>query len=170
MIEGSSNQSGAPPAPNWSGQASGAADVVYGGFWLRVVAAVIDSIVVYVAGFLIGFVVSFLASFTMAIVTGHNAVFPAMTVGLIIQILVNWLYFALMESSARGATLGKMAVGLKVVTGEGRRLTFANATGRFLAKILSAAILCIGFLMVAFTDRKRGLHDMIASTLVVKVR
>ena len=50
------------------------------------------------------------------------------------------------------------------------RLSFGNATGRYFAKFISAIILFVGFIMVAFTDRKRGLHDMIASTLVVKVR
>ena len=69
-----------------------------------------------------------------------------------------------------GATLGKMAIGLRVVTSDGQRLSFANATGRYFAKILSAIILLIGFIMIAFTDRKRGLHDMIAGTLVIKVR
>ena len=88
----------------------------------------------------------------------------------LVSLVVTWLYFALMESSARGATVGKMAVGLRVVTEQGDRLSFLNATGRFFAKLISAIILCIGFLMVVFTDRKRGLHDMIASTLVVKVR
>ena len=66
--------------------------------------------------------------------------------------------------------VGKMAVGLRVVTEQGQRLSFANATGRYFAKFISAILLFIGFIMVAFTDRKRGLHDMIASTLVVKVR
>ena len=70
----------------------------------------------------------------------------------------------------RGATVGKMAVGLRVVTDQGERLDFVHATGRSFAKFVSAIILCIGFIMVAFTERKRGLHDMIASTLVVKVR
>jgi uncharacterized RDD family membrane protein YckC len=56
------------------------------------------------------------------------------------------------------------------VTEQGQRLSFANATGRYFAKFISAIILFVGFIMVAFTDRKRGLHDMIASTLVVKVR
>jgi uncharacterized RDD family membrane protein YckC len=63
-----------------------------------------------------------------------------------------------------------MAVGLRVVTDQGNRLSFLNATGRFFAKFLSALLLGIGFLMVAFTDRKRGLHDIIASTLVIKNR
>ena len=84
--------------------------------------------------------------------------------------MIGWLYFALMESSERGATVGKMALGLRVVTSNGQRLSFMNATGRYFAKIISAIILGIGFLMIAFTDKKRGLHDMIASTLVIKVR
>ena len=80
------------------------------------------------------------------------------------------LYFALLESSERGATVGKMAMGLRVVTSDGQRLSFMNATGRYFAKILSFLILCIGFIMVAFTDKKRGLHDIIAGTLVIKTR
>ena len=67
--------------------------------------------------------------------------------------MIGWLYFALMESSERGATVGKMALGLRVVTSNGQRLSFMNATGRYFAKIISAIILGIGFLMIAFTDR-----------------
>jgi uncharacterized RDD family membrane protein YckC len=81
-----------------------------------------------------------------------------------------WLYFALMESSPRGATVGKMALGLRVVDVQGQRISFMRATGRFFAKFISGLILMIGYLMVAFTDRKRGLHDIMAGTLVVKVR
>jgi uncharacterized RDD family membrane protein YckC len=84
--------------------------------------------------------------------------------------VISWLYFALLESSERGATVGKMAMGLRVVTSDGQRLSFMNATGRYFAKILSAIILFIGFIMVAFADKKRGLHDMIAGTLVIKTR
>jgi uncharacterized RDD family membrane protein YckC len=73
-----------------------------------------------------------------------------------------------MESSAKQATVGKMALGIIVTDLEGRRLGFGRATGRYFAKILSALILGIGFLMAAFTERKQGLHDMVASTLVVK--
>ena len=87
----------------------------------------------------------------------------------LVPLVVFWFYFALMESSERGATIGKMVVGLRVVTEQGQRLSFANATGRYFAKFISTLILGIGFIMIAFTERKRGLHDMIASTLVVKV-
>jgi uncharacterized RDD family membrane protein YckC len=88
----------------------------------------------------------------------------------LLSLVIAWLYFALLESSERGATVGKMAMGLRVVSNDGKRISFMNATGRYFAKILSAMIFCIGFIMIAFTDRKRGLHDMIASTLVIKTR
>jgi uncharacterized RDD family membrane protein YckC len=85
-----------------------------------------------------------------------------------ISTVVGWLYYALMESSAKQATVGKMALGIIVTDLEGRGIGFGRATGRYFAKILSALILGIGFLMAAFTERKQGLHDMVASTLVVK--
>jgi uncharacterized RDD family membrane protein YckC len=82
--------------------------------------------------------------------------------------VLQWLYFALMESSAHQATLGKMALGIIVTDMQGQRLTFGRATGRFFAKILSGCMIYIGFIMAAFTERKQALHDMIASTLVVR--
>jgi uncharacterized RDD family membrane protein YckC len=73
-----------------------------------------------------------------------------------------------LESSSMQATLGKMALGLKVTDLNGKQISFGKATGRYFAKIISAIILLIGFIMVAFTEKKQGLHDMIAGTLVVK--
>lgn len=151
----------APPPPAWNAPSGG--EVAYGGFWLRVVAYIIDAVLLNIVAFIIG------------LILGHNlfaardaAHFdPTLNIGFLI---IAWLYFAFMESSERGATFGKMALGLRVVTDQGQRLSFLNATGRYFAKIISAIILGIGFIMVAFTDRKRGLHDMIASTLVIKVR
>jgi uncharacterized RDD family membrane protein YckC len=72
-----------------------------------------------------------------------------------------------MESSSKRATLGKMALGIIVTDLEGKRISFGRATGRFFSKILSGIIIYIGFIMVAFTDKKQGLHDMIAGTLVI---
>jgi uncharacterized RDD family membrane protein YckC len=80
------------------------------------------------------------------------------------------LYFAIMESSSIQATVGKLAVGVVVTDLNGERISFLRATGRYFAKILSAMILMIGYIMVGFTERKQGLHDMIASTLVYKSR
>jgi uncharacterized RDD family membrane protein YckC len=71
-----------------------------------------------------------------------------------------------MESSSRQATLGKMAVGIKVGNEQGQRISPANALGRVASKILSGLILYIGYIMVGFDARKQGLHDKIASTVV----
>ncbi len=131
----------------------------YGGFWARVVASVVDGFVVSA----IYAVVGALTGLDFFSEDPDRITWTACG----IELAISWLYEALMTSSARGATLGKMAVGLRVVTDQGERLTFARATGRFFGKFVSAIILGIGFIMVAFTDRKRGLHDMMAGTLVV---
>ncbi len=154
--------SAAPPPPVWDARPVGPDHVAYGGFWIRVVAYIIDgillTIVCGVADRLLG--INILA-------TDWDHYDPLANV---ISLVIGWLYFALLESSERGATVGKMVMGLRVVTSDGQRLSFMNATGRYFAKILSAIILCIGFIMVAFTDKKRGLHDIIAGTLVIKTR
>ena len=72
-----------------------------------------------------------------------------------------------MESSPTQGTLGKMALGIKVTDLEGDKIDFGRATRRHFAKIISALILYIGFIMVAFTQEKQGLHDMMAGCLVV---
>jgi uncharacterized RDD family membrane protein YckC len=64
--------------------------------------------------------------------------------------------------------VGKKVVRLKVTDEAGNRISFARATARFFGKILSHMIMDVGFVMVAFTDRKQGLHDMIAGTLVTR--
>ncbi|MCX7362998.1 MAG: RDD family protein [Alphaproteobacteria bacterium] len=156
----SSGPSVPPPPPVWDARPQGIAHAAYGGFWIRVVAYIIDAIVLGVASAIIAMMVggSFLAQ------PGTSSEIAAN----LVSVVIGWLYFALLESSTRGATLGKMAVGLRVVTNDGQQLSFLHATGRYFAKFISALILCIGFIMVAFSERNRGLHDMIAGTLVVK--
>ena len=83
-----------------------------------------------------------------------------------VGILLSWLYFAILESSSSQATPGKMALGIKVTDMNGDRISFARATGRHFAKWLSS-ILLIGYIMIALTAKKQGLHDLLASTLVV---
>ncbi len=78
------------------------------------------------------------------------------------------IYYALMESSKYQATLGKIAMGIKVVNKNNQPLDFSKALLRNLSKLLSYAILCIGYIMIIFDDRKQGLHDKIADTFVVK--
>jgi uncharacterized RDD family membrane protein YckC len=79
---------------------------------------------------------------------------------------LNWLYFAILESSVWQGTLGKQALKLVVTDAHGDRIGFGRATGRYFAKFLSTMIFLFGFFMVGWTHRKQGLHDLIAGTLV----
>jgi uncharacterized RDD family membrane protein YckC len=119
----------------------------YAGFWKRVAAAILDSI----------------------IVGAISGILTAVTVGLgaMSLLFLPWLYEAIMQSSEKQATFGKMMLGIVVTDVAGGRITFARATGRHFAKWVSAVIMGIGFIMAAFTERKQALHDMIADTLVV---
>lgn len=87
---------------------------------------------------------------------------------ILIGIVVTWLYYAIMESSKLQGTLGKMALGIKVTKITGEKITFGRATGRFFAKGFLSSILCIGYIIAFFTEKKQALHDLIASTIVVK--
>lgn len=151
------------------------AGVHYGGFWIRVVAAIIDAIIVripvHVFGTMLG--LSGLAAAGMGLGGfGHGvAALPLIIFGggvlALFVIAGSWLYEAFMLSSPYQATLGKMIFGMKVTDLYGNRISFARATGRHFAKYLSGPFtLFIGFMLVGFTERKQGLHDMIAGTLV----
>ena len=82
------------------------------------------------------------------------------------------LYGALSESSVHQATWGKRAMGLKVTDLEGKRITFGKALGRwFLKEVFSfVPLLWFTFLAIAFSDKRQGVHDMGAGTLVWKTR
>lgn len=138
----------------------------YAGFWLRVVAYIIDAIIVGIVGFVIGMIFG-----VGAVSTGTDISDPTgggnMLLNLI-SIAIGVAYFAGMESSSWQATVGKKALGLVVTDLNGQRISLGRAIGRYFGKILSALILLIGFIMVAFTERKQGLHDMLAGTLVLK--
>src|SRR5262245_1855002 len=121
--------------------------VPYAGFWTRVVAFIIDAVIVAVGSGLI-------ASATFG-------------VGFLLSFVVPWLYEAFMLSSEWQATVGKRAMSIAVTGLNGGRISFARATGRHFAKWISICTLGIGFIMVAFTAKKQALHDMIAETLVV---
>lgn len=143
---------------------------VYAGFWIRLAAYLIDSIVVQIASSILMFI--FMGSFFL---NPESAEDPEALMGRILPMYVilivgSWLYYALMESSAQQGTLGKMAVGIKVTDMDGARISFGNATGRFFGKIISGIILFVGYIMIGFTEKKQGLHDMMASTLVVQKR
>jgi uncharacterized RDD family membrane protein YckC len=133
---------------DWASSSAIAPPTHYAGFWRRFAAIIIDGIILGIVGAVLGAALG-------------------RSLGSSLNTLIGWLYFALMESSERQATLGKMALGIYVTDVEGRRISFAKATLRYFAKILSTLILFIGFIMAAFTARKQALHDMIANTLVL---
>jgi uncharacterized RDD family membrane protein YckC len=90
------------------------------------------------------------------------------TIGRIVGFFGIWLYFSLFESSRKQATLGKLALGIKIVGPDNTRISFGRATGRHFAKILSGLTLGVGYVMAGFTDKKQALHDMVASCYVVR--
>lgn len=144
--------------------------VLYAGFWVRFVAFVIDwilvSFVVWPVIGIMGLVLGFAGDAVSMPMVGVHMV--RLIVSLVFGAIVNWIYEAALESSSKQATVGKMALGLKVTDLEGRRISFARATARHFAKILSGMMLMIGYIMAGFTLRKQALHDMIAETLVVR--
>jgi len=124
---------------------------IHAGFWRRGAAYLVDSLVLLVPNVVLGVALGG---------NGHAATLA--------QLAMWWLYKALMESGPRQATVGKMALGIKVTDVHGRRISFGRASGRFFASLLSALLVGIGYLMAAFTRRKQALHDLIAGCLVVR--
>jgi uncharacterized RDD family membrane protein YckC len=146
------------------------APIVYAGFWFRAGAYVIDSL-------LLGMVVGLLLLRPLMDRAGISpddpwVLFSGMSRQIVaINLLVTmagWLYWALLESSAWQATVGKRILGLKVTDLEGRRISFARATGRHFGKVLSGLILFLGFVMAGFTEKKQALHDIFAGCLVFR--
>lgn len=144
--------------------------VAYAGFWRRFVAALIDGLLLQIVGYFIASAVGY-SMFNRTVSYGDpfDMFFTAAYVQYtLITTVINWLYFALQESGSAQATLGKRAMGVRVVGAQGQRISFLNATGRYFGKIVSTIILFIGFIMVAWDSRKQALHDKMANTFVIK--
>lgn len=155
--------------PSHPTAAVGSTQPTYVGFWMRTLAYIIDYLLYQLAfvlmviplGFALG--IAMAEDFTLDEIEAAGALF-----GFAFSMFVQWLWFTVFEASAWQATPGKKMLGLKVVDEQGRRISFGRANGRYWSKIISAVLLCIGFLMVAFTNKKQGLHDKMAETFVVK--
>lgn len=177
---------GAPPlmpaivtAPPYRVQPAVAVAQPYAGFWLRLVAYIID-LAILCLGFilLIGIAAAIIGTgFFRGVgqdMTGAESAFAPALVTVVLMfafagIAGCWIYYAWFESSDYQATPGKLALGLFVTDMQGRRITFARASGRYFAKIITGLIpLFIGYIMAGFTEKKQALHDMIASCLVLR--
>jgi uncharacterized RDD family membrane protein YckC len=134
----------------------------YAGFWWRVLAAIVDGVILMVASSVLARVLGVGPDSFGDDGNSNRGLLSLIT------LVGDWLYFALLESSSLQATLGKAACGIIVTDDQGHRISFGRATGRYFAKIVSALILMIGFMMAGWTRRKQALHDLMAGTLVLK--
>ena len=178
----------APPASAFDANGTPSASSVAttydcAGFWKRVGAYILDALVLWIPNQILGSafgVGKINDAYEQALRASNNdpqLVMQAMETYVhamwpmaIAQLLIVWLYFAICESSAWQATLGKLALGMRVTGLDGERISFLRATGRYFAKFFSVLTFGFGFLMVAWTQRKQGLHDMLAQTLVLNGR
>ena len=151
----------------------------FAGFWWRLLAYLIDNIIVSMASWII--ILPVLGVFGISIwslsESGYDLEDPRVILGPIfmlygviisVTIVINWLYYALMESSKTQGTVGKLALKIKVTDYDYKRISFARASGRYFGKIISSFIFMIGYIMIGFTEKKQGLHDIMANCYVIK--
>jgi uncharacterized RDD family membrane protein YckC len=151
-----------------------AAPARYAGFWIRFVAVIIDGIILLVVGGIVQVVV--LGSFTGSLPTVDAGTPPeemaatfmgALGLAYLLNTVIGCTYEAVFISQM-SAMPGKMALGLKVLRPDGTKVSLARAIGRYFAKLLSAMIMMIGYIIAGFDSQKRALHDMICDTRVIK--
>lgn len=123
----------------------------YAGFWIRMVAALIDTVILMVL------------SGALMLLTGDT---PGIVFGL--NFFISAAYYISLESGTRQATIGKQLMRLRVTDVHHGRISREDAAIRFFSKIPSAILLFAGFLMVFFDSKGQGLHDKIAGTIVLK--
>jgi uncharacterized RDD family membrane protein YckC len=155
---------------------------LYAGFWLRVVAAIIDSLIIGIPFVVIAAVI-FASALPMLRNLGADPnpnpflflslFFPRLLLLAALGLAGSWLYWGLLESSSWQATLGKKALGLYVTDLAGARLSFGRASGRFFAgrgigyvPSIGGLYFLIDCIMAGVTEKKQALHDMIAGCLV----
>jgi uncharacterized RDD family membrane protein YckC len=122
---------------------------IYAGFWQRFLAGIIDSIILIVIEVIL-------------------ILIPI--IGWILSLFVTWLYFAIQHSSTKQATFGMRALDIKITNENHGKIGFWRATGNLYLTVISALVVFIGFLMIAFTSRKQGFHNLISRTLCIKIK
>ena len=140
----------------------------YATFWHRLGAYLIDYVIVSLVTCPMGMLTGAMGALAEQSGEAAQAASAGATILVyVVAIVAGWLYNALMESSSWQGTVGKRVLGIRVTDLDGNRIGFGRATGRYFGKIISSMICAVGFIMVLFTERKQGLHDMMASTLVL---
>lgn len=137
----------------------------YGGFWIRFGAKFIDGLILQAVNFGMGLLGSMIGS----AFESPGAALATQGVVMLLSILTAATYTTLLVGRY-GATLGKMACGLRVVMPDGSKVSYGRALGRYFAEMLSGLTFSIGYIMAAFDDEKRTLHDRICNTRVIVKR
>ena len=132
---------------------------MYGGFWIRALALLLDNVVMIAPMIVIAIPFIFFVPEDMP---------DKQLIGSLVKAGAFWIYFTVMESSPWQGTVGKMLLGLRVTDLDGQRISLARANARAFGKVLSGISLGIGYLMAGFTEKKQALHDHVAGTLVVR--
>jgi uncharacterized RDD family membrane protein YckC len=134
----------------------------YAGFWIRFAAKMLDGLILGLPfGIIFALMIPLIARSTEP--TGLNFLPLAIQFGFIFIQMGYEIFFL----GKYGATPGKMACRIKVVTSDGNKITYGRATGRFFSEMLSGMACYIGYIIVAFDEQKRALHDHICNTRVV---
>ncbi len=155
---------------------------IYAGFWRRLVAWILDMVLVSIILSPIKFIFmpaaynNYFNHVLQAIQSNEQIpILPANDILIISLIntfsaLFTYFYFATWESSRHQATPGKIAIGIKVIDINGQRLSFWRASGRYAGKIISAMTLLIGYMMAGWTKQSQALHDKLNDCLVIVQR
>ncbi|MGI6206690.1 MAG: RDD family protein [Anaerolineae bacterium] len=141
--------------------------LIFAGFWRRLIAAVVDLLLVLFASFVLVLIVS---PVLLAAPASLERFFASEYVSFALvgaYLVLGWLYFAGFEASESQATIGKTALGIMVSDLRGDRVGFGRASLRYLGKLISLLTLGIGFLIMLRHPRKQALHDRIAGTVVI---
>jgi len=146
--------------------------IEYGGFWRRAWAGTIDVALEAIAAFLLTYyVIDFVLAWVGGML-GYERSISKVAAGvayILVLTVGGWLYSAFAESSPHRATIGKRIIGLQVVTADGGKVSFGQATVRHFMKFLSLFSAGVGFMMAAWTKRRQALHDIPSDCLVIRV-
>ena len=150
----------------------------FGGFWIRFLAIIIDGVILWVATLVIRIPLGLMGLGMVGIgrtadpaqaLAALPAILSLIGLSFLIQMALS-LAYEVYFLTTKGATPGKMAVGLKVIRADGGPISAGLAVGRYFGKILSGMILWIGFIIAGFDAEKRALHDHICGTRVIYTR
>jgi len=150
-------------------------NVEYAGFGIRLLAWLIDFLVLLFLSLIIGLISGFFIAFLLiyvSIVSADSSIVTSLSnfISGFIGFSVNLLYFTLFWSSKFQGTPGKILLGLKIVDANGNKISYSTALIRYISTIISSLLLGIGYLLIIFDGKKQALHDKLASTYVIKVK